>query len=55
MVTVVFHVIISDLWEKMDPEKYRVFLRCKPASLGTFNESTEDRHMLTFKRYDLVL
>ena len=51
MVTVVFHIIISDLWEEMNPEKYEVFLRCKPPSLGSFDPAVEDKNKLTFIRY----
>lgn len=50
---VVFHVIISDLWDEMDPEKYPVFIRFGPASLGTF-DPPEDKHEMKFVRYTWI-
>ena len=50
MVPVVFHVIISDMWDEMDPEKYPVFIRFGPAPLGTF-DPPEDKHDMKFVRY----
>ena len=47
---IVFHVIISDLWAEMDPEKYPVFIRFGPAPLGTFDPA-EDKHKMEFIRY----
>ncbi|KAK7478896.1 hypothetical protein BaRGS_00029877, partial [Batillaria attramentaria] len=48
LVTVVFHVIISDLGNVMDPEKYSVFMRFGPASLGTFQPDV-DKHQMEYK------
>ncbi|XP_076466869.1 E3 ubiquitin-protein ligase rnf213-alpha-like [Babylonia areolata] len=47
MVTVVFHVIVSDMWEEMNPHKYNLFIRCRPHALGTWNPS-EDKNKMTF-------
>jgi hypothetical protein len=48
-VQVVFHVIISDLWEDMNPEKYNIFVRCQHPSLGGWEG--ELRNKMTFDRY----
>ncbi|XP_076466247.1 E3 ubiquitin-protein ligase rnf213-alpha-like [Babylonia areolata] len=46
-VTVIFHVIVSDMWEEMDPDKYNILIRCRPDHLGGFN-ATGDVNRMTF-------
>ncbi|KAL8581504.1 hypothetical protein ACOMHN_042897 [Nucella lapillus] len=46
-VTVVFHVIVSDLWEDMDSSKYNIFLRCQPPALGGWMPN-EDKNRMSF-------